>query len=82
MLRTADGEAGLPALRRGAGTTTTSCAAGAGSTVEIEGPGVEAWAARVGAAHGFVDIEHTIELFGMCADCCAGRRREVPDQCR
>ncbi len=32
--------------------------------MEIEGPGVEAWAAQVGAAHGFVDIDHTIELTG------------------
>ena len=38
-------------------------------TVEIDGPTVEAWANRVGTSHGFVDIQHTIELFGTCADC-------------
>ena len=40
-----------------------------GATVEIDGPSVESWASRVGAAHGFTDIEHTIELFGTCEAC-------------
>jgi Fur family ferric uptake transcriptional regulator len=40
-----------------------------GATVEIEGPDVEAWAAQVGAVHGFEDIDHVIELFGTCARC-------------
>ncbi len=40
-----------------------------GRTVEIDGPTVEAWASRVAAAHGFDDIEHTIELWGTCASC-------------
>lgn len=40
-----------------------------GSTVEVEGPGVESWAAQVAAAHGFRDVEHTMELYGTCAAC-------------
>ena len=40
-----------------------------GRTVEIDGPTVEAWASRVAAAHGFDDIEHTVELWGTCAEC-------------
>ena len=44
---------------------------GCGRTVEIDGPTVEAWATQVGAAHGFVDIQHTIELFGTCESCAA-----------
>jgi len=40
-----------------------------GTTVEIDGPSVEAWATKVGAAHGFTGIEHTMELFGTCAAC-------------
>jgi Fur family ferric uptake transcriptional regulator len=40
-----------------------------GRTVEIDGPTVEAWASKVAAAQGFDDIEHTIELWGTCADC-------------
>ena len=42
-----------------------------GATIEIDGPTVEAWATLVGSTHGFVDIEHTIELFGTCAECAA-----------
>ncbi|MGV8965210.1 MAG: Fur family transcriptional regulator [Cellulomonas sp.] len=40
-----------------------------GTAVEIDGPSVEAWATKVGAAHGFTDIAHTMELFGTCAAC-------------
>ncbi|OLT54071.1 Fur family transcriptional regulator [Cellulosimicrobium sp. CUA-896] len=40
-----------------------------GRTVEIDGPTVEAWASQVGSAHGFTDIQHTIELFGTCERC-------------
>jgi Fur family ferric uptake transcriptional regulator len=43
-----------------------------GRTVEIGGPTVESWASQVAATHGFDDIEHTVELFGTCAEC---RRR-------
>jgi Fur family ferric uptake transcriptional regulator len=40
-----------------------------GKAVEIEGPAVETWATKVSAAHGFSDVEHTIEIVGTCADC-------------
>lgn len=40
-----------------------------GRTVEVEGPGVERWAATTADKHGFQDIEHTLELFGTCATC-------------
>lgn len=40
-----------------------------GRTVEIDGPTVETWASHVGAAHGFTDIDHTVELFGTCTAC-------------
>lgn len=40
-----------------------------GSTVEVSGREVEAWAAEVADAHGFSDVHHTIEMFGTCADC-------------
>jgi Fur family ferric uptake transcriptional regulator len=40
-----------------------------GSAVEVSGREVEAWAAEVAAAHGFSEVGHTIELFGICADC-------------
>ncbi|MGC1208829.1 MAG: transcriptional repressor, partial [Ornithinimicrobium sp.] len=39
-----------------------------GRTVEIEGPAVETWAERVAAEHAFVDVAHTLEIFGTCSD--------------
>lgn len=40
-----------------------------GRTVEVSGPAVERWAERVAAEHGFGDVEHTVEILGLCADC-------------
>ncbi len=44
-----------------------------GRTVEIAGPGVERWADTVAAEHGFSDVSHQLELFGLCAACAAER---------
>ena len=40
-----------------------------GRTVEVEGPTVERWADRIAAEHDFADVSHTLEIFGVCADC-------------
>lgn len=40
-----------------------------GRTVEVEGPAVESWAERVADQHGYVDLSHTVEIFGTCPDC-------------
>jgi Fur family transcriptional regulator, ferric uptake regulator len=40
-----------------------------GSTVEIQGGDVEEWASQVAREHGFSDVSHTIEIFGICGDC-------------
>ncbi|CAN5280978.1 MAG: Fur family transcriptional regulator [Nocardioides sp.] len=69
VLRTASGEA----VYRNCGAThhhhlvCRSC----GRTEEIQGPAVEAWAEQVAADQGFVDVSHTLELFGTCAECAA-----------
>ncbi|MBR7828742.1 transcriptional repressor [Actinospica sp. MGRD01-02] len=42
-----------------------------GTAVEVEGPAVEAWAGKVAAEHGFIQVEHTVEIFGTCANCAA-----------
>jgi Fur family transcriptional regulator, ferric uptake regulator len=42
-----------------------------GRTAEVEGPEVERWAATVAERHGFVQVSHTVEVFGTCADCVA-----------
>lgn len=40
-----------------------------GRTVEVDGPAVEIWAAKVAAEHAFRDVRHTVELVGVCANC-------------
>ena len=40
-----------------------------GRTEEIEGPTIERWAGDVAERFGFSDVDHTVELFGTCADC-------------
>lgn len=42
-----------------------------GLAVEVTGPPVEAWAARVAAEHGFTGVSHDLEIFGQCASCAA-----------
>jgi len=67
VLRTDDGEA-----------TYRACSAGhhhhlvcrhCSRTVEVEGRAVETWADRVAREHGFVDVAHTVEVFGTCPTC-------------
>lgn len=40
-----------------------------GFTVEIAGPQIEAWAAEVASTNGFAEVDHTVELFGLCQAC-------------
>src|SRR6478736_1232951 len=40
-----------------------------GKAVEVEGPAVEQWAETIAAQHGYVNVAHTVEIFGTCADC-------------
>ncbi|GAB2467403.1 Fur family transcriptional regulator [Jatrophihabitans fulvus] len=44
-----------------------------GRTVEIEGRAVERWAGEVAREHGYTDVDHTVELFGLCPQCAAAR---------
>ena len=39
------------------------------STIEIDAPDVERWAVDVASQHGFRDVTHTVEVFGVCARC-------------
>ncbi|MCZ3389685.1 MAG: transcriptional repressor [Actinomycetia bacterium] len=40
-----------------------------GRTIEVDSPTVESWAEEVAKRHGFADINHTIEIYGVCPDC-------------
>ena len=46
-----------------------------GRTVEVEGPEVERWAERIAAENGFVEVTHTLEVFGTCLSCTDERAR-------
>lgn len=43
-----------------------------GHAIEVDGLGVERWADKTAAAHGFNDVSHTLEIFGTCAACATG----------
>ena len=45
-----------------------------GRTVEIDGPSVERWASKAATDHGFSDVTHVVELFGLCQTCSATGR--------
>jgi Fur family ferric uptake transcriptional regulator len=45
-----------------------------GKAVEIEAPAVEQWAARVAAEHGYTQVAHTVEMYGLCPECSAKRQ--------
>lgn len=40
-----------------------------GRTVEIAGGAIEEWAGGVATAHGYRDVEHSAEIFGLCSLC-------------
>lgn len=40
-----------------------------GTSVELAGDEVETWAAGAARRHGFTDVTHTAELYGLCGDC-------------
>lgn len=48
-----------------------------GRAVEVAGPAVEKWADKVGAENDFVEVAHTIEVFGTCRQCHEDPSRSV-----
>jgi len=47
-----------------------------GLAVEIEATDVEQWARKTAAANGFIEAEHIVDIFGVCATCAAARASE------
>ena len=70
-LRTPDGE--LAYRRCSQGHHHHLVCRDCGRTVEVEGPAVERWADRMAAAHGFTEVSHTLEIFGVCGPCAEKR---------
>lgn len=44
-----------------------------GRTVEVEAP-VEEWVERIAAVHGFANVRHVVDIFGVCEQCQAAQR--------
>lgn len=71
MIRTADGEA----TYRLCGEATSAhhhhhlVCRSCGRVVEVSGPAVERWASRIAAENDFVEVGHTVEVFGVCKTC-------------
>jgi Fur family ferric uptake transcriptional regulator len=42
-----------------------------GHTVEVEASEVEQWTEQLARANDFTDVDHTLEVFGTCAECVA-----------
>ncbi|MDO4258647.1 MAG: Fur family transcriptional regulator [Actinomycetaceae bacterium] len=40
-----------------------------GHAEEIAMDHVEAWVAQIAASHGYSDVEHSVEIFGLCSPC-------------
>jgi Fur family ferric uptake transcriptional regulator len=68
VLRADDGEALYRQCSSGGHHHHLVCRS-CGLTAEVEGPTVENWADRVAAVHGFSDVSHTLEIFGLCGGC-------------
>jgi Fur family ferric uptake transcriptional regulator len=47
-----------------------------GRTQEVSAPSVEGWAQSLADEYGYVDVDHQLEIFGVCGPCA---RRETPD---
>lgn len=68
VLRTEDGEQSFRRCNRTHHHHHLVCRV-CGKTVEVQDRPVTRWARDIGLAHGFVDIEHQVEVFGTCTAC-------------
>ncbi len=72
VIRRADGESVYRRCGSGAHHHHLVCW-DCGAAVEVEGPAMERWAERVAADHGYSQVAHTLELFGVCPVCSAAK---------
>lgn len=70
VLRTAEGEAIYRRCATGEHHHHLVCRA-CGASVEVASEEIEQWAAATAELHGFTDVEHTAELYGVCGSCTA-----------
>lgn len=72
VLRTSEGEAVYRRCSTGEHHHHLVCRL-CGKAVEVEGPAVEQWAEMIAAQHGYVNVAHTVEVFGTCVECAASK---------
>lgn len=72
VLRTSDGESVYRRCSTGEHHHHLVCRV-CGKAVEVEGPAVEKWAEAIAVEHGYVNVAHTVEIFGTCAECAAAK---------
>ena len=46
-----------------------------GRAEEVEDRAIARWAPAVAAQHGYTDVDHTVEVFGVCSACSAKQAR-------
>jgi Fur family transcriptional regulator, ferric uptake regulator len=68
VLQTADGELVYRRCHSDAHHHHVVCRA-CGRGTEVELPELERWAETTAADLGYTDVTHTVEIFGLCADC-------------
>lgn len=51
-----------------------------GAAVEIARPAVESWTSQVAREHGYIDVTHTVEIFGLCPRCAAATERSTTSE--
>ncbi|WP_246281595.1 Fur family transcriptional regulator [Fodinicola acaciae] len=44
-----------------------------GKAVEVDGPPAERWVDKVAEEHGFTQLSHTFDIFGLCGECAGCR---------
>jgi Fur family ferric uptake transcriptional regulator len=49
-----------------------------GRAEEVEGHGIERWATETAAKYGYTEVDHVIELFGLCGDCSRAAAPDTP----
>ncbi|HVE63361.1 MAG TPA: transcriptional repressor [Mycobacteriales bacterium] len=68
VLRTADGESVYRQCASDDHHHHLVCRA-CGRTIEVAAPEVEEWSARLARRHGFSEVTHTLDIFGVCRRC-------------
>ncbi len=72
VIHTEDGETTYRICGEGRGHHHHLVCRRCGRAEEVESRAVERWADETAARFGFVAVDHTVEIFGLCADCAAG----------